>query len=296
MNILIIIILVILALFLKKKIIIPLFCLLILLNISGCEEKSNNQNNSPKDEKNTSEKLESTDKIYQEAKVVEITDGDTVKVDIDGKIYKLRLIGVDTPEISNGEYFSNEALKFTESNLKDKTVYLEKDVSETDKYNRLLRYIWLKKPQSSTPNDSDFDNLFNALIVYNGYAHSVEYKPDNKYQQILNDKQNLAKEKHNGLWAKKEETKNEDNNQNKLNPKLYNEDGTVIGITSKQFIKNGNREYFADTTPYVIKGNSKSHIYHCPGQKDYNKISIDNVVHFATVEDAKNAGYRPAKH
>lgn len=50
-----------------------------------------------------------------------------------------------------------------------------------------------------------------------------------------------------------------------------------------------------DTTQGKIKGNRNSMIYHCPGQRDYNRISITNVVHFDTEAEAQAAGYRKAK-
>lgn len=49
-----------------------------------------------------------------------------------------------------------------------------------------------------------------------------------------------------------------------------------------------------DTTQGKIKGNRNSMIYHCPGQRDYNRISVKNVVYFDTEEAAQAAGYRRA--
>ena len=90
------------------------------------------------------------------------------------------------------------------------------------------------------------------------------------------------------------ETTTETGETKELDPRLYEPDGSVIKIKSTKTIKNGKNTYEADTTPYVIKGNSKSMIYHVPGQRDYDKISTKNVVHFATKEDAEKKGYRPA--
>ena len=76
-----------------------------------------------------------------EAQVVRIIDGDTIEVNIYGSNYKVRYIGIDTPEV--GQPCSAEATAANRVLVEDKTVYLEKDVSEIDKYGRLLRYVYV---------------------------------------------------------------------------------------------------------------------------------------------------------
>lgn len=91
--------------------------------------------------------LGSQNKLY---KVVKVIDGDTIKVKINGKIETVRLIGVDTPEVDSGvtkqECFGNEASKKTKELLENKFVRLEDDPSQdnTDRYSRLLRYVYLE--------------------------------------------------------------------------------------------------------------------------------------------------------
>lgn len=81
---------------------------------------------------------------FQKAKVTKVIDGDTIKVDIDGNIYKLRFIGINCPEIGeNEEFFCKKAYKLTEEKLYDREIFLQKDSSETYKYGRMLRYIWI---------------------------------------------------------------------------------------------------------------------------------------------------------
>ena len=73
--------------------------------------------------------------------MVSITDGDTIKVRINGRVEAVRFLLVDTPETNHprlGEQpFGQEAKAFTKKMLEGKTVQLEKDVSDRDKYNRL---------------------------------------------------------------------------------------------------------------------------------------------------------------
>lgn len=218
--------------------------------------------------------------IFETAKVISITDGDTIVVDINGKTEKLRFIGIDTPETHHPnkpvQHFGKEASDYTTKQLTNKTIYLQKDVSERDKYGRLLRYVWLVKPSTNEPSKEEvIANCFNAELVKNGYAHAYTYPPDVKYNEIFKELETKAREKHIGLW-------------NNENPDTEN---------SKEIVVNEkiNQRYVADTKEGVIKGNKNSRIYHMPGQRSYNKISKRNVVYFKTEEEAKAAGYRPAK-
>lgn len=101
--------------------------------------------------------------------VVDVVDGDTIKVllDADGKTYSVRYIGMDTPEnTSQVEFFGPEATAKNSELVYGKTVTLIKDVSETDRYGRLLRYVIA-------------DGIFvNYELVMQGYANTASYPPD----------------------------------------------------------------------------------------------------------------------
>ena len=78
------------------------------------------------------------------ATVASVTDGDTIRVVLDGQNVPVRYIGIDTPEIHSGfEWMGPEAAAANERLVAGQQVVLEKDVSETDRYGRLLRYVWL---------------------------------------------------------------------------------------------------------------------------------------------------------
>ncbi len=77
--------------------------------------------------------------IRETALVTRLIDGDTIEVSIDGNTYTVRYIGIDTPE--DGQPYSSEGASFNELLVGGKTVTLIKDVSETDRYDRLLRYV-----------------------------------------------------------------------------------------------------------------------------------------------------------
>jgi micrococcal nuclease len=90
-----------------------------------------------------------------EAQVTNVVDGDTIDVLIDGQEFRVRYIGVDTPETVHptlGEQpYGSEASDYNKSLVENQTVFLEKDVSETDQYGRLLRYVWLDEEIWSMP-------------------------------------------------------------------------------------------------------------------------------------------------
>ena len=131
-------------------------------------------------------------------RVVQVIDGDTIKVDFEGKIENVRLIGIDTPEIAGpynpqNDYFGPEAAQYTKKLLENQSVYLIPDPmqSNRDKYNRLLRYIFLE--------DGTF---FNAKLIKEGYAYNYMYEPF-QFSKQFDYWEKQAKEKHLGLWANK---------------------------------------------------------------------------------------------
>ena len=130
---------------------------------------------------------------FAEAQVVRVIDGDTIEVNFAGKPYKVRYIGIDTPETvhpTRGEEpYGKEACAKNKELVEGKIVRLEKDVSETDKYGRLLRYVWVG------------DLLINAELVRLGYAQVATYPPDVKYHDLFLQLQREAREAGRGLWA-----------------------------------------------------------------------------------------------
>ena len=141
-----------------------------------------------------------------QAKVVRVIDGDTIEVAYvaGAKLpaTRVRLIGVDTPESTTRvEPYGKEAAAYTEKQLEGKTVWLEKDVSETDRYGRALRYVWLTKPPAD-PTEKDIrTHLFNAILVLNGYAQVATYPPDVKYVEHFTKFQREARDANKGLWG-----------------------------------------------------------------------------------------------
>lgn len=129
-----------------------------------------------------------------EARVVSVVDGDTIKVEFGGAQYTIRLIGINTPETVHPskpvEWMGPEASEANKRLVEGQVVYLEKDVSETDRYGRLLRYVYL------------VDGLFvNAELVRLGYAQVSTYPPDVRYTDLFLEMQQEARESERGLWG-----------------------------------------------------------------------------------------------
>jgi len=131
--------------------------------------------------------------------VVDVTDGDTIKIVLEGQAQKLRLIGVDSPELNHPtrgeEPFALSARDFTRKRLAGQTVGLEFDVEKTDQYGRLLGYIWLG------------DELFNETLLKEGYAQVVTFPPNVKYVDRFRSAQQTAIQNGNGLWSEESQVK-----------------------------------------------------------------------------------------
>lgn len=128
---------------------------------------------------------------WQKAKVSRIIDGDTIQLESGQKV---RYIGIDTPETvdprRDPQCFGKEASLRNQELIENKEIYLEKDVSETDRYGRLLRYIYLEENDIS----------INEQLVKEGYAVASSYPPDVKYQEKFKTAEQEARENQKGLW------------------------------------------------------------------------------------------------
>lgn len=146
-------------------------------------------------------------KNFEIAKLVRVVDGDTIIVDRGNGQETVRLILVDSPETKHPnkdvEFFGEEAYKFTKDNLEGRTVYLEKDVSDYDRYKRLLRYVWLDLPETNDPTRDELTRLcFNHILLENGYAKLASFPPNIKYIDEFKQAERSAYEKSLGLWSK----------------------------------------------------------------------------------------------
>lgn len=123
-------------------------------------------------------------------KVVSVVDGDTIKIESGQTV---RYIGIDTPETKHPtkkvQCYGKEASQRNQALVQDQYVRLEKDVSETDRYGRLLRYVWVG------------ETLINQQLVAEGYAVASSYPPDVAKQPLFRTAEQIAREEGRGLWS-----------------------------------------------------------------------------------------------
>ncbi|MFA7308851.1 MAG: thermonuclease family protein [Patescibacteria group bacterium] len=212
--------------------------------------------------------------------VTSVTDGDTIKVNIAGKVESIRLIGLDTPEVVDPrkpvQCFGQEASKRAKDILTGKKVRLEADAvsGERDKYNRLLRYVWLED-----------GTLFNKQMIADGYASEYTYQSQvYKYQSEFKEAEKQARDGQKGLW----------------NPSTCNGDATKPAVTPVPAVTPAPAAQSPTPKPApapapsgsVVK-KSKSSICHAPGTKYYDQTT--NFTPYNTVDECLNSGGRLPK-
>jgi micrococcal nuclease len=220
----------------------------------------------------------------QTAKVVGITDGDTIVVEIDGQEFPLRYIGVDSPETGSAGYA--EATELNRSLVYEKKVTLVKDTSEVDRYDRLLRYVFVG------------DVFVNNEMVRAGYASSGSWLPDTACDSQFEKTYQTAKANMVGLWMPTKTAKPYVPPTPTLNT---NKSGVVSGSeggnSSASSCPNGCTE---PPSGCLIKGNINSEgvkIYHVPGGGSYNVTKITpskGERWFCTEAEAVANGWRKA--
>jgi micrococcal nuclease len=125
-----------------------------------------------------------------------VIDGDTLDVRLDSQVVRLRLIGINTPEVVDPrrpvECFGREASTKAHELLDGQTVMVEADPSQgdADRFGRLLRYVWL-----------DDGRLFNREMIAQGYAFEYTYNLPYIYQAAFKQAERDAREAERGLWS-----------------------------------------------------------------------------------------------
>lgn len=195
------------------------------------------------------------DKPFSETVVHRIIDGDTFEI-TGGQ--RVRLIGVNTPEITRGksEAYGQEAKEFAIEKLQDQKVVLFSDVGDTDRYGRLLRYVFVKPDPV----------MFNDQLLIEGYANTMTVPPNVMFADHFVKLEQQAREQNAGLWG----------------VELREADSDTDLAT-----------YTPGCEEPLIKGNINSRnerIYHVPGSRYYESTIAEMM--FCTVEEAEEAGFR----
>lgn len=201
-------------------------------------------------------------------KVSRVIDGDTIEIEGGERV---RYIGIDTPETVDPrkpvQCFGVEASNKNKELVAGKTVRLEKDATDRDKYKRLLRYVYVG------------DDFINLELVKQGFAYSYSYPPDIKYQDQFLQAQQEAEKNKSGLWT------------------ACPAEASKSAAVSKENISVEKKTPAGDC---AIKGNistSGEKIYHLIGCGSYAKTTIEESrgeKMFCTEAEAQAAGWRKA--
>ena len=127
-------------------------------------------------------------------RLIKVTDGDTIRVLYRGREERVRLIGVDTPEVpwygGSGECFGVEAARYAKRRLEGRVVRLEFGADRRDPYGRLLAYVYVD------------DELFNLTLVRLGYAAADPVSPNTRLAPLFAQAQARARAAGEGLWSR----------------------------------------------------------------------------------------------
>ena len=193
-----------------------------------------------------------------------VIDGDTFKISNDVRV---RFINIDAPE--KGECYYDESRQALKELIQGKQVKLIKDVSEKDRFNRLLRYVILP---SQTGGD---DILVGQYLAKNGFVKYMPSPPNNQYRDLISSAQWQAYNNRLGMWG-------------------------ACGYKPDNFNKR-QQDAAPPNQECIIKGNISEKgfgkIYLIPGCDNYNSVKIDlrkGEKYFCTEDEAIKAGFRKA--
>ncbi|WP_226656080.1 thermonuclease family protein [Pseudalkalibacillus hwajinpoensis] len=203
------------------------------------------------------------------ATVDRVVDGDTLKITMEDREETIRLLLVDTPETKHPskpvQPFGPEASQFAKEQLEGKKVGIEIDVSERDKYGRLLAYVWIG------------NQMFNEMLLEEGLARvAYIYQPNVKYVDQFQKIQRQAQEEGKGIWSMEDYVQEEGFNEDTETPES--------SISEKD-----------PDEKCQIKGNINSKgekIYHVPEGSYYEMTKAEEM--FCSTTEAEAAGFRPS--
>lgn len=216
-----------------------------------------------------------------EGKVTKVIDGDTLEVTLgEGEKLRVRLIGINTPETVHPnkpiEFYGKEASDFSKAFLFQKTVYLEKDLTDRDIYGHALRYLWLSVPREISESEIKA-KLYNAILLTAGFAAQASYEPDVKYKIYFERFEKEARDLGLGLWNKKEE-------------EAFNQ-SLSKGLPSN---KESSSPEELQKSDYVANSNTMK--FHLPECRHVKNIKVNNrVAYYATIMELLAYGYSPCK-
>jgi micrococcal nuclease len=262
--------------------------LAIVILLSGCSSSnttlhssSQNIHNQPKNSNSQQSSNALHNKLLLDAKVERVIDGDTLKINLNGRTETVRLLLIDTPETVHPnkpvEPFGKEASNFTKQTLpKGSSIQVELGIGERDKYGRLLAYVYKN------------GKMINEQLLEKGLARvAYVYPPNTKHIDEFRDIQSKAQKQAIGIWSI----------ENYVTDRGFNDHATKQSFKNKQTTSSSlnttNTPSSNQQCKKVIKGNITStgkKIYHVPGGQYYQITKPEQT--FCTEEEAQKAGFR----
>ena len=127
-----------------------------------------------------------------------VVDGDTIIVRVGGREERVRYIGVNAPELANlergvdAECGALEAALANRELVEGRSVALERDVTDRDRFGRLLRHVWV---------DRDGWRLVTEALVDSGAIRARSYPPDTSRDPQLDAAERAARLSGRGMWG-----------------------------------------------------------------------------------------------
>jgi micrococcal nuclease len=211
------------------------------------------------------------------ARVLEVIDGDTIKVAVGDRTEVIRYIGINTPEVHHptrgAEPGGREATDVNRMLVAGHEIHVELDVQERDRYRRLLAYVYVG------------ETMVNAELVQRGYAQVMTIPPNVRHQELFLKLQREAREEKRGLWADPLER------------------ATTPMATTPPVVQAGRPGTLPESTwtcpsSQPIKGNFTTYsgercIYHVPGGQFYEKTRPERC--YASDDEARLDGCRRSR-
>jgi micrococcal nuclease len=195
--------------------------------------------------------------------VERVVDGDTIVIEND---IRIRLLGIDSPEST--ECYGEEAKQELAKQVLGLEVFLEKDQTASDSFDRLLRYVIVRNE-----NPEEDDVSVNSLLVRNGYAKSLYTKPNRRYLAQFQADERQAQAENLGLWGACDQKDLAENLENEIASDPFESECVIKGNINKRFEK----DYFV------------------PGCPNYKRVIIDprkGEKWFCTEEEAEADGWQ----
>ena len=250
------------------KAILAISALFFLVGIAGVIAWANSQKDEQGGQASQTAATVSEQFMPGKYKVVEVIDGDTIRISYNGSTEKVRIIGIDTPETKDSrvdvECWGPEATKYLVEKISGKEVSLSRDPTQDDydSYGRMLRYVYLDGADVGLE------------LVRNGYGSEYTYSEPYLKQREYKAAEEHAKANKLGKWSDKCNAESEPTQQ--LVPEEPKKNCDIKGNINKKGEK----------------------IYHMPGQKYYDETQINESKGerwFCSEEEAKAAGWRKSK-